>query len=382
MYSETWPSSYATNVGQYRGSDHFMIEYSYAYSNSSSPGLANKNGAIHQASKDISYSTLQTYCSSLFGYTTPITTVQATTTFTPITTATAYSTDATTIITPAAKLRRDDFSSVSVPASLSSIVMGAPYSVQLASAQSAAAANATSTANEKRALSTPAALTIYPSAIITSACSLQASPVSQTSTITNVVTLTANPSTTTTTLDVTATSTASPVASCTASTSGFRVKISAPGSVADGNYLQGPDNANWFVGAGYGFYSSYCPLTFSLDKYTGALVSTNSGNAISSFDIDDPALTIFQNNGADGYPPLACSISSTNQLTCGAQNPDMVAYNDEQPLTYSTFYIGSDSLGGGKGGNLPFYQLFIGTHGGDPFGVGVQAVEATLTVEY
>ncbi|KAF2768369.1 hypothetical protein EJ03DRAFT_262594, partial [Teratosphaeria nubilosa] len=34
MYNETWPASFATNNGQYRGSDYFSIGYSYAFSNS------------------------------------------------------------------------------------------------------------------------------------------------------------------------------------------------------------------------------------------------------------------------------------------------------------------------------------------------------------
>lgn len=33
MYNETWPASYATNVGQWRGANHYTIGYSYAFSN-------------------------------------------------------------------------------------------------------------------------------------------------------------------------------------------------------------------------------------------------------------------------------------------------------------------------------------------------------------
>ncbi|KAK3068297.1 hypothetical protein LTR53_014255 [Teratosphaeriaceae sp. CCFEE 6253] len=33
LYNETWPASYATNVGQWRGSNHFTIGYSYTFSN-------------------------------------------------------------------------------------------------------------------------------------------------------------------------------------------------------------------------------------------------------------------------------------------------------------------------------------------------------------
>jgi len=31
MYSESWGSQYLLNNGQYRGNDHFLIEFSYTY---------------------------------------------------------------------------------------------------------------------------------------------------------------------------------------------------------------------------------------------------------------------------------------------------------------------------------------------------------------
>ncbi|THX57875.1 hypothetical protein D6D06_03446 [Aureobasidium pullulans] len=42
LYSASWPSSYATNFGQYRGSDKYSVEWSYISSNSSSPNPACK----------------------------------------------------------------------------------------------------------------------------------------------------------------------------------------------------------------------------------------------------------------------------------------------------------------------------------------------------
>lgn len=38
LYNETWAPSYATNSGQYRGADHYTIEYSFSYSNTTNPG--------------------------------------------------------------------------------------------------------------------------------------------------------------------------------------------------------------------------------------------------------------------------------------------------------------------------------------------------------
>lgn len=38
LYNETWSSSYATNTGQWRGSDYYSIAFSYTYSNITDPG--------------------------------------------------------------------------------------------------------------------------------------------------------------------------------------------------------------------------------------------------------------------------------------------------------------------------------------------------------
>ncbi|KAI0022931.1 hypothetical protein F4780DRAFT_150278 [Xylariomycetidae sp. FL0641] len=38
MYNETWDASYATNTGLWRGFDHYTIQYSLGYSNTSDPG--------------------------------------------------------------------------------------------------------------------------------------------------------------------------------------------------------------------------------------------------------------------------------------------------------------------------------------------------------
>ena len=108
-----------------------MIEYSYSYTNTTNPGCPNKNGAIHQASKDIAWATLQPFCSTYLGYTTPVKTVSVT-------------------------------------------------------------ATATVQQPNKRALSTPAVLTKYPVTVISSACSLLATPVTTTAVTTvTVATVTA-----------------------------------------------------------------------------------------------------------------------------------------------------------------------------------------------
>jgi len=42
LYNETWDVSTATNVGQYRGSDQYTIEYSYSLSNATDAGVCQK----------------------------------------------------------------------------------------------------------------------------------------------------------------------------------------------------------------------------------------------------------------------------------------------------------------------------------------------------
>ncbi|KAI5195578.1 hypothetical protein E4T42_04679 [Aureobasidium subglaciale] len=71
IYSEVWNQSYATNTGSWYGSDHYMIDASYtAYSladQGPSPVSGDRDGAIGQASKEITWSKLQPYCSALVG---------------------------------------------------------------------------------------------------------------------------------------------------------------------------------------------------------------------------------------------------------------------------------------------------------------------------
>lgn len=146
------------------------------YSNSTSPGSANKNGAVYQASKDVSYHGLATYCSTLLGYTAPVTTTTVYTTVTPSVTVTA-----------ATVTDISDTTTVYVNGALTPI--------------------------EERALSTPAALTIYPAAVISSACSLNATAVTTTCTIYSTVI------TTETTFTQTASLTATVTAETTATVS-------------------------------------------------------------------------------------------------------------------------------------------------------------------
>lgn len=95
----SWDSSYATNEGQWRGDDHYTIDYSYFYTNTTDAGEPRIPCDVASASSIIVTSTLQPYCSTLLGYTTPVSTsttmvfstvpsLTVTSTTTPLTTVT------------------------------------------------------------------------------------------------------------------------------------------------------------------------------------------------------------------------------------------------------------------------------------------------------
>lgn len=74
-----WDSSYAKYTGQNRGNDKYTISYSYTFVNSTNPGKPAIPCAVASASSAIKSATLQPYCSSLLGYTAPVTTATAST---------------------------------------------------------------------------------------------------------------------------------------------------------------------------------------------------------------------------------------------------------------------------------------------------------------
>ena len=78
MYTEAWNSTWATNTGQYRGTDKYTIAYSYSFVNSTDPGKPAIPCPVASATSVIKAQTLQPYCSSLLGYTTPVTTIVST----------------------------------------------------------------------------------------------------------------------------------------------------------------------------------------------------------------------------------------------------------------------------------------------------------------
>ncbi|CAN9310522.1 unnamed protein product [Alternaria sp. RS040] len=97
MYTQEWDASFATNDGQYRGDDHYTIQYSFGFTDESDDG-------VPVCPNDISYlkSSGQQFCSSYINYEQPTTTATATATTTPApltNTITRTSTSYTTAIT-------------------------------------------------------------------------------------------------------------------------------------------------------------------------------------------------------------------------------------------------------------------------------------------
>ncbi|KAI4849254.1 hypothetical protein E4T44_03458 [Aureobasidium sp. EXF-8845] len=334
LYTEAWPIKYATNGGQWRGQDQYTVDYSFGYAKTDAgldPLVGDKNGAIYQAVADIKWNKLQPYCSSALGYTTPVVTSYTTTFTTPVSVATV-STTTTTYIVP--RQKRDATASAAASTTFDGLPMVPLYSDAVSSAVAAMSSEASANQNRKRALptSTPADLQKYPATVISSACSLQATPVTVTSTPTVVVTNTALATITTTTAVSVATAT-------TTACSNFRIKISAPGSPADGNYVAGPDALGYFLGSGAQFYSGYAPITFSLDPSNGYL-KTDKGLFVINYDFPGGYGDLALWNNLNDYPKVVCAVDwSTFQLTCSSNNPDEVKYLNAAPATWTNLYV-------------------------------------------
>jgi hypothetical protein len=249
MYAQSWSSKYATNVGQWRGNDHFKIQYSFSYSNLTNPGSPNPLAAVYQARNDINWPahSAHPYCSSILSYTTPVVTTTVITTSTPLatTTATDVKTEltTTTVASPTTTtatstkyvvVRRDvESTSISLTTINGQLAMALP-TISIPSADGAF---------RKRDVALPSVLSKYPAHIVTSACSLAATPVAITSTATSIVTSTIDTLYTTETKSTTTTAittevsiptvTSTAAATCTAAAYKFQII----GGHSNGSYL-------------------------------------------------------------------------------------------------------------------------------------------------
>jgi len=195
LYTEAWPQTYATNGGQWRGQDQYTVDYSFGYSKIASssdinPLVGDSKGATYQAVADIKWNTLQPYCSSLLGYTTPVTTITSMTTVTPLTTS--VQTSLFTTGGPVLKKRDEATTSAGVVTDIAFdgviTLHGGAVTTQDLGTTAAVVRRAAPT-------STPADLKKYPTTVVSAACSLQATPVTSTSTVYVASTVSGTPST-------------------------------------------------------------------------------------------------------------------------------------------------------------------------------------------
>lgn len=201
MYTQEWDASYATNNGQYRGEDHYTIQYSFGFTDESDDG-------VPVCPNDLAYlnSNGQEFCTSYIGYKEPTTTATTTATTTPplqITTVTKTSTSYTTaFVTKTAavwngrRVRRADNGT-----DVSDSVIVDPYEISVVAVKtlshdddsSIPKLNDTMAAMlngiQKRDLATPASISAWPTSKISAACSQIATG---TSTTTATVTTTAD----------------------------------------------------------------------------------------------------------------------------------------------------------------------------------------------
>jgi hypothetical protein len=200
MYTQKWDASFATNDGQYRGDDHYTIQYSFGFTDESDDG-------VPVCPNDISYlkSSGQEFCSSYISYEQPTTTATATATTTPaplkntITrTSTSYTTTVVTTVT-AAKFAGRHARRADNGTEVSHDIIVDPYEISIVAVQTISpedagmpklndtmAAELNGGAIEKRGLATPASIAAWPTSKISAACSQVA-----TGTATKTATITA-----------------------------------------------------------------------------------------------------------------------------------------------------------------------------------------------
>lgn len=185
-----------------------MIEYSYSFTNTSSPDFNPKKGdtvgAVYQAVKDIKYATLQPFCSAALGYSALVATITPTAFVTPIVTSTAFSTTTTT--------------------------------ASIIDKRAAVTAGSAS-------LSTPAVLSKYPASVMSSACSMLVSQATSTSTSTASAT-TVEVATQTTLETSVFTVTASPIPSACGN-KGIQYAFYGAGVYAEGNNVLWVEPSNY-----------------------------------------------------------------------------------------------------------------------------------------
>ncbi|KAF3004753.1 hypothetical protein E8E13_000515 [Curvularia kusanoi] len=192
MYTQEWDASFATNNGQYRGTDKYTIQYSFGFTDNSDNGMP-------VCPNDLAYlkTAGQDFCTSFIGYSQPTTTATITDT------ATATSTPPLQIVTVTRETivatetavtafgRRHARRQESTTAEIKTDVVVGPYEVAVVDTKTLSVEdlpagvqlNDTMKAQlnggvQKRAIATPASISAWPTDKISAACSLIATGIS------------------------------------------------------------------------------------------------------------------------------------------------------------------------------------------------------------
>ncbi|KEQ98104.1 hypothetical protein AUEXF2481DRAFT_468840 [Aureobasidium subglaciale EXF-2481] len=182
LYSESWSSKYATNVGQTSDGSKYTIGYSYVFSNATNSGSPNRPGAIYQARDELNANTLQPYCSDLLGYSLPVTTITSTATISPSTLLVSIAT-VTVTSSPTTIISEIQTSYITAAPTTTEINVVTATSSTITFVAEKPPQKRQALDLERRAASVPTVLSKYPSTVVSSACSLVATPVTGVSTI-------------------------------------------------------------------------------------------------------------------------------------------------------------------------------------------------------
>jgi hypothetical protein len=293
-YTEVWDQSYATNNGQYRGSDHYYVAYSFTYAispnSAPAPKVGDKNGAIYQAIEDINYATLQPFCSSILGYSALLATATVTSTSTPFVTGTLTAT-------------------VTVPAA------------------SAAA---------KRDVSTPNVLTKYPATVVSSACSMIVTQASSTSTVSTFTTVAIGAAATT--FVTTTTTVAAAPTGCGQYLGSFAIQASDNSQYLVGG--QGESSTAQFItsslsAAQYFYLDENCILVESTGTYALFQAEQDTG----AYQGGEPVYFASTTRIGDySFIPIKCFIDLSYNLACTVQGNSINAV-DEGEYGSDTWFL-------------------------------------------
>jgi hypothetical protein len=202
MYTQEWDASFATNDGQYRGDDHYTIQYSFGFTDESDDG-------VPVCPNDITYlqSSGKEFCSSYIGYVQPTETKTTTATSTPAPQTLTVTKTSMSYITAAPTVTAAQFVERRVRRAengteVTNDVVVDPYEISIVAVTtitpeddpSMPKLNDTMAAElnravEKRGLAAPASISAWPTSKISAACSQVA-----TGTTTKIATITATAS--------------------------------------------------------------------------------------------------------------------------------------------------------------------------------------------